>query len=149
VPSKDKVRKNEVNKEYYHRNKERLTAEKREKWKDEKYKADVNARQRKYYATHAEEVKRKQRQRNLDIKVDVIYRYGGKCECCGEDELVFLTIDHINGGGSKHLKELRKSGTNFYKWLIDNNYPDGFRVLRMNCNLAYGIRGHCYHYLKK
>src|SRR5215471_12298662 len=27
----------------------------------------------------------------------VIKQYGGKCECCGEDELAFLSLDHIGG----------------------------------------------------
>jgi hypothetical protein len=29
-------------------------------------------------------------------------RYGGKCACCSETEFVFLSIDHIDGGGTQH-----------------------------------------------
>lgn len=59
--------------------------------------------------------------------------YGGYiCACCGETEKLFLSIDHINGGGHKHRKSL-KSG-HFYEWLRDQKYPNGYQVLCMNCN---------------
>ena len=53
----------------------------------------------------------------------------------GEKIIDFLTIDHINGGGNKHLEAIRKvGGQSFYNWLITNNFPKGFRVLCWNCN---------------
>lgn len=56
-----------------------------------------------------------------------------KCICCGEKNLEFLTIDHINNCGDK-----RESRTGYYtySWLKRNNYPEGFQVLCYNCNLA-------------
>jgi hypothetical protein len=65
-----------------------------------------------------------------------ILHYGGyKCACCEITEPMFLTIDHINGGGCRHRKEMAPfNGGQLYKWLKDNNYPPGFRVLCMNCN---------------
>lgn len=79
------------------------------------------------------------------IKKLVMINYGGdppKCSCCGEDKKGFLTIDHINGGGRVHKKEI---GGNLYGWLKINNYPEGFRVLCMNCNFAIGAYGSCPH----
>jgi hypothetical protein len=66
--------------------------------------------------------------------------YGGVCACCGTAELKFLTIDHINGGGNQHRKELVATGmgNNFYPWLKDRGYPPGYRVLCFNCNWAVG-----------
>src|SRR5262245_47553294 len=32
--------------------------------------------------------------------------YGTECACCGETHIEFLGIDHINGGGHKHRKEI-------------------------------------------
>lgn len=41
-----------------------------------------------------------------------------------------LSIDHIKGGGNKHLKLIKG---NLYNWLIKNNFPTGFQTLCMNC----------------
>lgn len=43
-----------------------------------------------------------------------------------------LTIDHVNGGGTKHRKEIK--GGNIHHWLIKNGLPEGYRVLCWNCN---------------
>jgi|GEM_PF-4219444 len=72
----------------------------------------------------------------------VIAHYGGKCDCCGENRLEFLAIDHISGGGKKHLANIRMS---IYRWLTRNGYPPGFRVLCHNCNLSMGFYRYCPH----
>ena len=81
------------------------------------------------------------------LKEQVIENYGGKCACCGETIMEFLTIDHINGGGRQHKKGIgRLSGHGFYYWLRMNNYPEGFQVLCSNCNLGkYINHGTCPH----
>ena len=49
-------------------------------------------------------------------------------------DLDCLSIDHINGDGYKRRTIERKhGGTDFYRWLIKNNFPEGFQVLCMNC----------------
>ena len=68
------------------------------------------------------------------IRDTVIATYGGKCVCCGETHPVFLTIDHVNGGGRKHREAIGGSGTIFYRWLKQNGYPKEFQVLCYNCN---------------
>jgi hypothetical protein len=68
-----------------------------------------------------------------------------KCNCCDESHYEFLALDHINGNGGKHRKELNKTGGAYYRWIIKNNYPDGFRVLCHNCNMAHGLYGFCPH----
>jgi hypothetical protein len=109
----------------------------------------------KILGNHTESVKKsQQRQRWI-----VLIHYGGnppKCSCCGEQYYEFLTIDHINGNGLKHRAEISKGkGTQFgkwkinpralYCWIIQNNFPEGFRVLCMNCNHSYGHYGYCPH----
>src|SRR3990167_9986285 len=79
------------------------------------------------------QLRHKKHQRKL--KITVLNGYGGKCECCGINEIEFLTIDHIKGGGRDHVKELGGQ-PKFYPWLIKNDFPKGFRVLCMNCNFA-------------
>src|SRR5260221_360879 len=56
--------------------------------------------------------------------------------------MFYLSIDHINGDGSKHRKEIGGGGK-IYKWLINNNFPSGFQVLCIPCNLHKGTRSHC------
>lgn len=71
--------------------------------------------------------------------------YGRSCACCGEDHPAFLTIDHVDGGGSQHRAETGARGSDFYRWLQKNGYPEGFQTLCWNCNCAIGIRGYCPH----
>ena len=94
------------------------------------------------------ESKRRWRQR---IKQEAVKAYGSKCACCGETELAFLTLDHINGSGTKHRKELKMNGgTSTYSWLKRNKYPKGFQVLCFNCNCGRNVnRGICPHKEKK
>lgn len=65
------------------------------------------------------------------------------CACCKETHLEFLTIDHIDGNGAEHRRNLNTSS--ICRWLIKNNYPEGFRVLCMNCNFCLGVFGYCAH----
>lgn len=57
-----------------------------------------------------------------------------ECEWCKVKDMRVLSIDHINGGGNRHRKNEGKNGNfDFYGWLVKNNFPEGFRVLCMNC----------------
>lgn len=75
-----------------------------------------------------------QKIRRQKIKITILTYYGnGKRACvrCGEGRIECLSIDHINGGGSQHLKSMKTP--NLYGWLMDNNLPPGFQTLCMNC----------------
>ncbi len=74
-------------------------------------------------------------------KMTIISNYGGQCACCGETKMEFLTIDHIDGGGTQHRKSLVQSGTTIYRWIIKNNFPKGFQVLCLNCNMGRYLNG--------
>lgn len=81
-----------------------------------------------------------------ELRDEVLSHYGGTppvCACCGEDQREFLAIDHINGGGRKHVASI--SGKHLVSWIRANGYPPGFRVLCHNCNFALGFYGHCPH----
>ena len=91
-----------------------------------------------------------QRRRNREIKALVMTHYAvgtPKCACCLETHIEFLTIDHIEGGGTKHRKMLGPNGcgSNIYWWLIKNSYPESYRVLCYNCNCSIGYYGYCPH----
>lgn len=74
------------------------------------------------------------------IKIDIMEHYSNKngaieCSFCGEDKLELLTIDHINGGGHNDQQNLGLKGTEYYRYIIKQNYPSGLRILCMNCNV--------------
>jgi hypothetical protein len=81
------------------------------------------------------------RQRHQRLKHEVLAAYGGeKCQGCNEAEFWILQIDHINGGGNKHATivgngDREKGRAHMYKWLKENGFPSGFRVLCANCNI--------------
>lgn len=66
------------------------------------------------------------------------------CACCSETIVQFLGIDHINGGGGKHRKEVG-TGWGFYRWLRRNDFPEGFQTMCFNCNQAKHTCGICPH----
>ena len=83
--------------------------------------------------------------RRIEEKILVMNHYTNsknKCSCCQEDDISVLTIDHINGGGRQHGKEI---GSHIYYWLIKNNFPEGYQVLCMNCNSVKEWKGSCEH----
>ncbi|MBC8294550.1 MAG: hypothetical protein H8E55_01940 [Pelagibacterales bacterium] len=90
----------------------------------------------------------KSKRTHLNLKMEVIKNYGGKCSCCGEIEPYFLGIDHIyNNGAQDRKKGLR--GALFYRWLAQHNFPsDDYQLLCFNCNSCKGTYGQCHHQLK-
>lgn len=97
---------------------------------------------------HLDTVKRYQKR----VRDAVFAAYGEVCVCCGETAREFLSIDHINGDGAAHRRELakgRKGGSgsiNLYVFLKKSGFPkDNFRILCMNCNWSRGKYGYCPH----
>lgn len=84
----------------------------------------------------------------LALRLEMIAAYGSQCQCCGESEPAFLSIDHVDGLGYKpKLKNgTRVGGWRFYFWLKQNGWPkEHYRLLCMNCNTAIGNWGTCPH----
>lgn len=82
----------------------------------------------------------KKRQKDIIRKYEVIKKYGGICSCCGEKEVLFLTIDHINNDGNKD-----RDGY-FYNRLYKNDIRSDLQVLCFNCNLGKSVNnGVCPH----
>ncbi len=101
---------------------------------------------------YREQKRRNQARRRDRIKQIVLNHYSNgnlKCACCGETESDFLTVDHINGGGGQHriaiFGDRWTAGARFYRWLVKNQFPPGFQLLCMNCNLSKGKHGQCAH----
>lgn len=88
----------------------------------------------------------KKRRDAFRLKCIDYYSHGeNSCACCGENLLEFLSIDHINGGGGKERKNIRRSGVGIATWLVKNNFPPGYRILCHNCNASLGYYGYCPH----
>lgn len=83
------------------------------------------------------------------LKQDTFSAYGGKCACCGESNMGFLTMDHTNNDGflEKLPSGQRASGHELYKKLKDAGFPrESYQVLCWNCNLGKAHRnGICPH----
>jgi len=75
----------------------------------------------------------------------VIDKYGGKCVCCGETKLEFLSMDHVNGGGTKERLKMKSSSTEFYRQIVKEKFPIKYRVLCHNCNQSLGFYKYCPH----
>ena len=80
------------------------------------------------------------------LRSDVLTHYGNKCNCCGETEYKFLGLDHRDGSGNAHRKEIGKhSSQAFYTWVRRSGYPELVQILCHNCNLSKGFYGECPH----
>src|SRR4051812_571025 len=80
-----------------------------------------------------------------DMKQQAVDAYGGKCACCGDARIYYLQIDHINGGGNAHRRELGMtsnslsgtySGYQFYMRMKKLGWPPILQVLCANCHNA-------------
>ena len=81
-------------------------------------------------------------------KKDKLYNLlgGYTCRCCGETEPMFLTIDHVNGGGANHRKSLSSNSIYFGNLLKDPEVASKYQVLCSNCNSGrYRNGGICPH----
>ena len=103
-------------------------------------KETYNRYSKKYRFIHKDELKQRKKEYNLKRKINVMQHYSNKeipeCKLCGQKDIRYLSVDHINGFGEKHRQEINKSGIGFYNWLIKNNYPEGYQILCIACNMA-------------
>ena|ERR1035437_5708008 len=109
------------------------------------------------YCDHHREIDRVRRRITekktaLKLKNEYLEHYGKKCSCCGETNMRFLTLEHKEGNGNNHRKDLFKhnvGGVHMYRWLKNNNFPKEYAVLCMNCNWATRYGEICPHKLER
>ena len=120
----------------------RLRAEKR---CDAKRRLDPVRQQR-----YLEVCRANQKRRRVRLRKEVMAAYGGKCACCGEGHIEFLTLDHINEDGAQRRKNGEpRGGIPFWRWAKKNGYPRDLQALCWNCNMAKHQQGICPHKLAK
>lgn len=100
-----------------------------------------------YRKSHHEQIKLSQQKQRRKVKTEIISHYSPNLSCvrCGFNDIRALSIDHIDGGGKRQKEEIgvsRIGGIGFYRWLIRNNFPEGFQVLCMNCQFIKRIENH-------
>ena len=92
---------------------------------------------------HCEPCLSRRRTAYARLRDEAIAAYGGYvCACCGDRTPEFMQIDHVEGGGTRHRKEI---GPQMYQWLKRKGFPAGYQVLCANCNFAKGHYGSCPH----
>jgi hypothetical protein len=79
------------------------------------------------------------KRRRREDRETVLWHYGAECSCCGETELMFLTMDHVNDDGAEHRRQVPPD--KLYRWIIKSGFPDSFRVLCYNCNCGRSRNG--------
>lgn len=98
-----------------------------------------------YRANNKERIREQHREETKTVRDKAIEGYGSRCVCCGEIERVFLTLDHVNGGGNQE----RKHNSHFaYRDAIKRGFPPDYQVLCFNCNWAKHALGVCPHQLQ-
>ena len=80
-----------------------------------------------------------------DLKQEWANAYGGKCSCCGESILEFLTVEHTNHNG-KEDRAARGFGPKLLATLRKEGWPkEGYDIFCMNCNWATRNKKVCPH----
>ena len=139
--------------------KRRATPEYKAIQKKLKSKLEYKANQKKYASRPENRAREKKRVEKIRLKV---LQYYSKhlsdsdipcCWCCGESHIEFLALDHAEGrkemdSDTKLVKlgySSRLISQGLVNWIIRNNFPEGFKILCHNCNMAKGIYGKCPH----
>ena len=113
------------------------------------HREEQRVRNRRYFETNRQELNAKGRSYREANRRQVLDHYSPGtspcCACCGA--IRYLTIDHVNGDGGQHRRELFGAygglGSQFYAWLIAENFPPGYQVLCQPCNSSKGKGSHC------
>lgn len=168
---KNKAAKRRYMAEYYKRHPEKFRSSAKAYYEAHRdtpeFQARSRAAARKYAAANKESCNRKTREwarahkpllaaraksKRARLRDEVLREYGHACQCdgCQETRAEFLAVDHTNGDGSAHRKEIggtqRAGGAMTYLWLKRHGFPkDRFRLLCHNCNLSRGLYGYCPH----
>ncbi len=104
---------------------------------------------KKWRKANPERYKTMKKAAELKVKTEAMIHYSNadppRCVCCGETEIMFLSLDHIKDDGYIQKRKDSHDGKNriagYYYWLKRNNYPAGLQTLCMNCNFGKRLNG--------
>lgn len=92
-----------------------------------------------------EQAQRQKRIEQQRLRLEVIARLGGKCECCSEREPAFLQVDHLRGDGADHRRRMNGNYRRIYRDILASNVAGLYRLLCANCHFAISYRDGCPH----
>lgn len=115
-----------------------------------KNKAKKQAYNKQYHIMNSKKISVRKKEISIQYKKECFNAYGGCiCLCCGEKELMFLSLDHVFNDGSVERRKLGgKRGYPIYALWRARNYPDKdrYQVLCMNCQFGKKLNnGICPH----
>jgi hypothetical protein len=105
------------------------------KWKKEWYennKKESYLRSVKYKVEHRQRVRELACLSNNKKRLAIIAFLGDSCVKCGFSDWRALQIDHVNGGGVKEYKEIKRCTSIFYKRI--KSHKEKYQLLCANCN---------------
>lgn len=73
-----------------------------------------------------------QNRRNRTLRERAIQLLGGACAHCGLTDRRCLQIDHVNGGGTRELREVGNQG--ICARIAKTQQTEGYQLLCANCN---------------
>jgi len=134
--NKEKIK--EYGKQYRLKNKEKILEQQGKYRKENRDK--VNEYYRNYTKQNKKHISKRNRERDYDIKKQLINEMGGKCVCCGLTSWWILTLDHI-----KPVKKQRRGQyrTFILKLLNNPNMRKDFQVMCYGCNNSKNIGDKC------
>jgi hypothetical protein len=136
---------NDYFKQYYLKNKERIQKRNKAKYIENRgnpkkllaHRKRSTEATRRYRLRHPEKIKavRKSQYDNRKRRAFLMVSQNGKVECqrCGCDEISFLEINHINGGGSKEHRDSGRIATSD-RLLSGKRKVDGLELVCRICN---------------
>lgn len=106
-----------------------------------KYDATHKEEFKSYYQSNKEHIQKRVKANAQRHRQNFLEMYGRKCQCCGETNEDFLTIDHING----QKGQPKERGIDSYRKATVEYRPDMYRTYCMNCNFATRFGNPCSH----
>ena len=142
--ARQKERMRVYHKEYYQR--PEVKKHKREYMKEYMQRPKIKT----YYEEHNQRPEVKEhtndyyRKYHKSLQRQFLEMYGGACICCGEKDIRFLTLDHVNEDGANDRR--RRSRATILREALSNLNTEKYQILCYNCNMGRSINnGVCPH----
>lgn len=68
------------------------------------------------------------------LREEILEVYTPKCNCCGEDDIEVLAIDHVNNDGD--IERAIRTHDEILKGIKEKGFPQTYQILCHNCNRA-------------
>ena len=121
-----------------------LTSVERNKRYKEKHPERYKEQRLSWRKRNPDKVRKNQLASETRVKEKFLAIYGNICACCGEFDKRFLTLDHVNGGGTKVRKQNR-SRLFCHRQALKLVDKQKYQTLCFNCNQAKHIYKECPH----